>query len=234
MAIWEFEGKRPVIGKGTFVPETADVIGDVIIGEDCFIGVGARHLFHLNDPDATSSLLPFNEAVIGSLVGLTELRTTKMAQVKTETLDDILSEEPRIDFLKFDIQGFELPALRHAAETLARTLVVHCEVSFVEIYEGQALFSDVEAYLRKSGFRFMDFSYECRYAVSGGGATTQDQLGWADAVFFRDWRQGDDPHVLLRQSIMASLVYRKLSLGAALAGRYARQTGADVGGLLVP
>ena len=42
MAIWEFEGKRPVIGKGTFVPETADIIGDVVIGEDCFIGVGAR------------------------------------------------------------------------------------------------------------------------------------------------------------------------------------------------
>lgn len=42
MAIWEFEGKRPVLGKGTFVPETADVIGDVVIGENCFIGVGAR------------------------------------------------------------------------------------------------------------------------------------------------------------------------------------------------
>jgi len=42
MAIWEFEGKKPVIGKGTFVPETADVIGDVVIGEDCFVGVGAR------------------------------------------------------------------------------------------------------------------------------------------------------------------------------------------------
>jgi phenylacetic acid degradation protein len=42
MALYEFEGKRPMIGIGTFVPETADVVGDVIIGEDCFIGVGAR------------------------------------------------------------------------------------------------------------------------------------------------------------------------------------------------
>ncbi len=42
MALYEFEGKRPQIGRGTFVPETADVVGDVIIGEDCFIGVGAR------------------------------------------------------------------------------------------------------------------------------------------------------------------------------------------------
>ena len=42
MAIYEFEGKRPQIGKTSFVPETADVVGDVVIGEGCFIGVGAR------------------------------------------------------------------------------------------------------------------------------------------------------------------------------------------------
>ena len=42
MALYEFEGKRPTIGKTSFVPESADVIGDVTIGEGCFIGVGAR------------------------------------------------------------------------------------------------------------------------------------------------------------------------------------------------
>ncbi|HET7375235.1 MAG TPA: gamma carbonic anhydrase family protein, partial [Anaerolineae bacterium] len=42
MALYEFEGKRPQIGLTSFIPETADVIGDVIIGEGCFIGVGAR------------------------------------------------------------------------------------------------------------------------------------------------------------------------------------------------
>jgi len=42
MAIYEFEGKRPRIGKTSFVPETADVVGDVTIGEGCFIGMGAR------------------------------------------------------------------------------------------------------------------------------------------------------------------------------------------------
>ncbi|MBI5828104.1 MAG: hypothetical protein HZB20_00850 [Chloroflexi bacterium] len=42
MAIYEFEGKRPQIGKTSFVPDSADVVGDVVIGEGCFIGVGAR------------------------------------------------------------------------------------------------------------------------------------------------------------------------------------------------
>ena len=42
MALYEFEGKRPRIGKNSYVAETADVIGDVILGEGCFIGMGAR------------------------------------------------------------------------------------------------------------------------------------------------------------------------------------------------
>ena len=40
MALYEFEGKRPTIGKTSFVPDSADIIGDVVIGEECFIGVG--------------------------------------------------------------------------------------------------------------------------------------------------------------------------------------------------
>lgn len=42
MAIYEFEGKSPQVGVGTYIAETADVIGDVIIGRDCYIGPGAR------------------------------------------------------------------------------------------------------------------------------------------------------------------------------------------------
>ncbi len=42
MALYEFEGKRPQIGKSSFVAESADVIGDVVIGESCFIAPGAR------------------------------------------------------------------------------------------------------------------------------------------------------------------------------------------------
>ena len=42
MSIYEFENKKPSIGKGTFVFKSADVIGDVIIRENCYIGPGAR------------------------------------------------------------------------------------------------------------------------------------------------------------------------------------------------
>jgi carbonic anhydrase/acetyltransferase-like protein (isoleucine patch superfamily) len=42
MSIYEFENKTPSIAKGTFIFESADVIGDVVIGKNCYIGPGAR------------------------------------------------------------------------------------------------------------------------------------------------------------------------------------------------
>lgn len=42
MTIYEFENKKPRIGKGTFVYPSADIIGDVTIGENCYVGPGAR------------------------------------------------------------------------------------------------------------------------------------------------------------------------------------------------
>lgn len=38
---YEFEKKRPVVGKTSFVHPQAVVIGDVTIGEKCYIGAGA-------------------------------------------------------------------------------------------------------------------------------------------------------------------------------------------------
>lgn len=40
--IYEFEGKRPIIGEGTFIHPEATLIGDVKIGPRCYIGAGAR------------------------------------------------------------------------------------------------------------------------------------------------------------------------------------------------
>lgn len=41
MAIYSFEGKRPVIDPRAYVHESAQIIGGVVIGESCYIGAGA-------------------------------------------------------------------------------------------------------------------------------------------------------------------------------------------------
>lgn len=189
-----------------------------------FIGDGERHTFHINNDDATSSLLPFNRALTAQLRDLDHLHTVRTEEVNTSRLDDVLAGEGAIDFLKLDIQGFELPTLRHAALVLARTNVVHCEVSFAPIYDGQALFSEIETLLRAAGFWLLDFSSLCRYP-SVAGQRSRDRLGWGDAVFVR---RTEAPADLLAQALVLLLVYDKPSAAGALA----RQAGlAQLGAL---
>lgn len=41
MAIYEFEGKRPLIGKDSFIHPQAVIIGEVKLGDRCYVGAGA-------------------------------------------------------------------------------------------------------------------------------------------------------------------------------------------------
>lgn len=42
MVLYRFEDKEPRIGEGTYVSHSAEVIGDVSIGKQCYIGPGAK------------------------------------------------------------------------------------------------------------------------------------------------------------------------------------------------
>jgi carbonic anhydrase/acetyltransferase-like protein (isoleucine patch superfamily) len=39
--LYQFDGKRPTVGKDSYVSHLARVIGDVVIGSNCYIGHGA-------------------------------------------------------------------------------------------------------------------------------------------------------------------------------------------------
>ncbi len=198
-----------------------------------FIGDGSVHTFHVNAPDATSSLLPFNRAVTGKLNGLDDLHTVKTELAHTTTLDSALEGTEDVDFIKLDIQGAELTALRYASSTLKRALVVHCEVSFVEIYSGQALFSEIEQYMRSSGFDLVDFHSLCRYPLTKTPlAKSRDYLGWGDAVFFRRLPDSSPWREFLVQSIIALAVYDKPSLATWLASTLDKTPAADYWGVL--
>ena len=42
--IYRFDGREPVVGQGTYVSELATVIGDVVIGAQCYIDLAAQYL----------------------------------------------------------------------------------------------------------------------------------------------------------------------------------------------
>ena len=63
----------------------------------------------------------------------------------------------KIDFIKLDIQGGELNALKGLEESLNDCLGMEIEVEFSEIYKSQPLFGEVHSFLESKGFYFFDF-----------------------------------------------------------------------------
>ena len=63
----------------------------------------------------------------------------------------------KIDFIKLDIQGGELNALRGLEESLNDCLGIEIEVEFSEMYKSQPLFGDIHSFLTRNGFYFFDF-----------------------------------------------------------------------------
>ena len=75
-------------------------------------------------------------------------KTVRQATRKLDEIPDL----GRVDFLKIDIQGAELTAIRHGKRVLADAVVIQTEVSFVPLYRGQPAFGELDLELRKLGF----------------------------------------------------------------------------------
>jgi len=110
-----------------------------------------KKLMHLSARDDSSSLLEIGDAQSEFFPGTHEVGTL---EVRVGTLDEFLSEGEivRPAMLKLDVQGFELQALAGCRSLIGNFDYVYCECSFVELYKGQKLASDVVDYLRLWGF----------------------------------------------------------------------------------
>jgi FkbM family methyltransferase len=82
-------------------------------------------------------------------------------------LDELVGGMPHSAFLKLDLQGAELDALRGAEVTLSATRAIEIEVTTVPLYEGQALLPEVLAYLYHCGFVLGGFETSFRDRSTG-------------------------------------------------------------------
>lgn len=178
-----------------------------------FVGKGGAETFYETNWFPTGSLLKPNTGIIRQFTGLYE-RTTPVAEhpVLTVALDCLLAGKT-VDFLKIDVQGGELAVFEGAAQLLSSALAIETEVEFVEVYEGQPLFSDVDQYLRKLGFGLVKFlgprSCTLSPCIFGGNADIGNQLVWSDALYMRDIFALDVllPEQLVKLATLAHDVY---------------------------
>lgn len=162
-----------------------------------FLGDGKKHTFYTTQAPGCMSLLKPNLALTALFTGLTATNGVHFYDVKhttevqTTRLDDIENLTPP-DFMKFDIQGGELMALQNGTNALKSCLALHVECEFIEFYEGQPLFGDIQVFLRQHGFvfhRFKDFSGRCfaPFVADGHPYNPMSQATWSDCVFVRDF-----------------------------------------------
>jgi FkbM family methyltransferase len=117
------------------------------------------------------------------------------ARLATRRLDDI-AEIDTVDFLKIDIQGGELAVFVHGREKLKHAVVIQTEVQFVDLYDGQPSFGQVDQELRAQGFIPHAFAALKKWPIAPlefGGDPRQplNQLLEADIVYVRDFVHAD-------------------------------------------
>jgi FkbM family methyltransferase len=107
--------------------------------------------FHVSAADDSSSLLPIGQRQREAFPGTGERTITR---VQVRRLDDLLQPGELIApvLLKIDVQGGELAVLQGAEGILPSIEAVLVEVSFVELYAGQALADEIWDYLGSHGF----------------------------------------------------------------------------------
>ncbi len=114
---------------------------------------GERELYLTVEP-ACSSLYPSIKTLYEEFVGLEVTRPAGMRRVACRRLDDALADlgVASVDAMKLDTQGSELSILRGATNALRTCSLIDVEVEFNPIYEGQALFFEIDEFLRCNGF----------------------------------------------------------------------------------
>jgi FkbM family methyltransferase len=107
---------------------------------------------------------------------------------KVKTLDQIAGENQLIDadFIKIDTQGTELRILRGGQnKVIPRVFGAEIEVEFMQMYEDQPLFREIDAYMNGQGFELIDLRRAFWKRKDFSDYRGKGQLICGDALYFR-------------------------------------------------
>lgn len=132
--------------RSVFKGDSAVVLHSVAIGPK-----SGNSVMHVSACDDSSSLLPISSLQEEIFPGTGEVNTVEVVMAPLDSFLGASSiDEPAL--LKLDVQGFELEALQGCETLLSCFEWIYCECSFVELYSGQRLASDVMEWLFVRGF----------------------------------------------------------------------------------
>ena len=184
---------------------------------------GPRTLYLTQEP-ACSSLFQPDPYLTENYPALACARQVSTTEIQTTTLDHWASQNKVsvIDYIKVDTQGSELEILKGGIGALQTVRCLEVEVEFNPIYLGQAVFSEVDTFLRSQGFVLWKLSNHVHYSRQGVPNVTL-----ADEHIFYDDLQAVKHTVYGGQLYWANAHYVKKDV-LSTAPRTAQQAALDI------
>lgn len=127
----------------------------------------------------SSSLLSINDLHVEAAPNSDYCRTESVSVSK---LDDVLHQYQVVAqnyFIKIDVQGYEKNVLAGAINSVAHASGIHCELSLVELYEGEELWQEM---LNK----FSDLGYELWSLERGLTRADNGRVLQVDVTLFKN------------------------------------------------
>lgn len=133
-------------------------------------GVTGTGKLHVTRKPSGSSLFPPNHDLMFRFGPPSYGTLDKVIEVPLLTFSDFIDRHrrPLPNLIKLDVQGAELAIFQGTRpEHWRDILAIQTEVEFAELYRGQPLFGDVDAYLRAQGFVLFDLLPVRSYRFEG-------------------------------------------------------------------
>jgi FkbM family methyltransferase len=202
------------------------------------LGDGNQATFHRTHYPGCSSLLAPDPNVIDLFATIGCSPGWNFYVEHTETIETVRLDDLKpnliVDFLKIDVQGYELEIMRHGRKTLSNAIVIESEVEFLPMYRNQPLFGDVQCFLRDQGFmlhKLIDVAGRpFKPFLPPNPFLPISQLLWADAIFIRDFTQlsGFTDDGLLKAAVILDMIYSSYDLATLLLTEYDRRLQTDL------
>ena len=197
-------------------------------------------MLHVCRYPGCSSLLRPNPAILNLFTGIgAEPDVGNYAVISEEPIETVRLADcdvPPPDYMKLDIQGWELEALEGAEGRLDALCVAESEALFVALYEDQPLFGDIQRWFADRGFmlhKMIDLASRPYRPIRVGAnaAAPFSQWLWADAIFVRDpsdlsrWPTNG----LVKAALVLHALYASYDLALVLLNEHDRREGGGLG-----
>jgi len=160
------------------------------------VGDGRTHVLHVCSHALMSSFLKPDPRQLHQFIPMSQWgHVVSKHEMPTRRLDDI-AEITAIDFLKVDVQGFELAVLQNGRKKLADAVAIQVEVPFITTYENQPTLGDIDLELRSQGFvphMFFDIVVRMLAPMLPPEGTWRglNQLHEGDLIYVKDFSRAE-------------------------------------------